>query len=165
MQRCGGAIRIDSAPGQGSTFTLTLPAGVEDKIERALGVAIVMVDNPRLSAMIAATLGGEYIVKQTSHLNGTDAQLCIAEWSPHAEATIKKFLEHRIDRRALIINCPHDDGRHVSQVDSRLTLIAGWPKVTDLRRVIQHMSQSQSPPVDVEVKSMTAASAAAVRQS
>jgi PAS domain S-box-containing protein len=143
MQRCGGSIHIESKAGIGSTFSLMLPAGAVDVVDQPIGTAIVMIDNPRLSAMVAATLKGNFVVTESNHLNGTDAELCIAEWSPQAPSTIQKFLSDRDDRRALLVNCP-DDGATSFESEQRLKLISGWPKITELRKAILNLSQPAS---------------------
>jgi PAS domain S-box-containing protein len=154
MQRCGGTIHIDSKLNHGSTFTLTLPASVEVEAQSVMKKAIVMIDNPRLSAMVTATLGNDYQVIQSTQLNGIDAQLCVAEWSPQVSVGVQGFVRERNGRQALIVNCPENDNGALPN-DRRLISITGWPKVTELRRALQQLSQSlPSSEPDVQIKPM-----------
>jgi PAS domain S-box-containing protein len=90
VQQCGGAITVESTPGEGSVFRVVLPAAVEDEEEQALndfevsggltGLVLLVEDEPAVRRVLRRMLEARGL-RVVDALNGEDA-LRVAEDLP-----------------------------------------------------------------------------------
>jgi PAS domain S-box-containing protein len=94
----GGTVRIDSAPGQGTTIVLTLPAHVTEKAAPPEGQApvlsaVVSVDDQRIASFVGTVLGAsgfEVTYDGSGHLD--ESELWITDASPRAVELARNFM-------------------------------------------------------------------------
>jgi len=158
IESAGGVVAVRSTPGEGTTFTLTLPAAVSSQTAHAgaIRTAAVTIDGQR-ELSLALMFLGQLAFKTSRHLGSSapDASLWVVEQPD--PALVRVFLNNHPGRRVVILNggivLPAAatatqgawDDREINDRSARIIVLGPSPSPGNLRDALIHASNAITP--------------------
>jgi len=135
VNSAGGAIEIDSLPGEGTSVSLKLPITSSPKKGKDRGLAILSLKDGRLNSYAASLLNPlSYDVEISEKLHDPKANLWITEAAPGIEDKAENFIKEGKNRRVAIFNAKHE-----SLFDDGIVNVPYSPKPKLLREVLKNL--------------------------
>jgi len=158
VESAGGTVAVRSTPGEGTTFTLTLPAAGESQPPRADAVrsAAVTVKGQRESSLALMFLG-QLAFKTHLHLDSSAPDVSLWVVEKPDPSLVQAYLDNHPGGRVVVLNSGLDskwsvgggqgepDGASLISRNDRMTVLSPSPTPGALRDAITHASRASAP--------------------
>lgn len=158
VDSAGGTVAVRSAPGEGTTFTLTLPAVVSGQAAHANAalMAAVTVKSQREAALAMMFLG-QLKVRTSRHLEPSVPEVSLWVVERPDPALLRAYLGHDRERRVVVLDRGFDsaasdtggqkpwDGQGLNDLNARMTVLSPSPSPGELRNAITQAIRASAP--------------------
>jgi len=158
IESTGGVVAVRSAPGEGTTFTLTLPAAVSSQTAHAgaIRTAAVTIDGQR-ELSLALMFLGQLTFKTSRHLGSSAPNALLWVVEQPDPALVRVFLNNHPGRRVVILNGGIVlsaavtatqgawDDREINDRSERITVLGPSPSPGNLRDALIHAGNAVTP--------------------
>ena len=158
VDSAGGTVAVRSVPGEGTTFTLTLPAVVSGQAAHANAalMAAVTVKSQREAALAMMFLG-QLKVRTSRHLEPSVPEVSLWVVERPDPALLRAYLGHDRERRVVVLDRGFDsaasdtggqkpwDGKGLNDLNARMTVLSPSPSPGELRNAITQAIRASAP--------------------